>query len=121
MCALVAGFMGARGLIWVFMGIEDRGGASDAAGETAAWPKAGLPLGELAWEGGVGLFLGDGKLLCCWIGGGRAFMPGSSLGAMLELDLRPWLRLMMARWMVGGWTRFCGKWVGPRLGLPVLA
>lgn len=43
----------------------------------------------------------------------------STLGAREEMDLRE--RLMMERWMGGGWTRFWGMWVGPSVGLPVFA
>ncbi len=47
---------------------------------------------------------------------------GSALGAMLELDLRDWWwRFRMARWIVGGCTKFWGMCVGPKSGLPVLA
>lgn len=57
---------------------------SEAAGE---YPGPVL-LGEFEWwDEGVGRFLGEVAVECGCRGGGRV-IPGSALGAMVELDLR---------------------------------
>jgi hypothetical protein len=71
--------------------VEPQDCASDIRGDKAGWlPKVGPELvGESACDGGVGRVLGERTL------GGRGgvdvwLTPGSSLGVMLEVDLRDW-------------------------------
>lgn len=64
---------------------------SEAAGERACWPPYGAVLdGELECDEGVGRPFGEAAEWAACIGGGRGLMPGSSFGAMLELDRRDW-------------------------------
>lgn len=83
---------------------------SVAVGETAELPKPGLGLvGDVACEGGVGRDLGEVTACRPWMDGATEAAPGSSLGAMLEADLREWWCLFrMALWMGGGCTMFWG-------------
>lgn len=82
---------------------------SDTGGESAGWLPNGCPElgGEFACDGGVGRLLGDRTDAGC---GGVDIWAApalcSSLGAMLEVDLRDWwCRFMMARCIGGGCTR----------------
>lgn len=64
---------------------------SEAAGESAGWlPYGAVFVGELECDEGVGRVFGDAAEWPPCIGGGSGLMPGSSFGAMLELDRRDW-------------------------------
>ena len=93
---------------------EDKADRSEAADTWSEPEPAGeapkadvVAVGEAECEGGVGLVLGDVAEAGPWAAA-KDEMPGSTLGAMLELDLRAWCRLRMARGIGGGCTRFWG-------------
>lgn len=93
-------------------------------GEAADPLKPGvLVVGDATCDGGVGLLFGDAvDWARLWLLAPMPFPTKSTLGAMLDADLRaPWCRLNIARCMGGGCTMFCGICDGPRLGLPVFA
>lgn len=86
-------------------GLMEPGTFSVAAVEA---PKASVAVGDGAWEDCVGRALGDpaGRLPACI--GGSVLKPGSTFGAMAEVDLRLWCRLSNVRDIGGGCIRFAG-------------
>lgn len=89
--------------------------------EAGDGPKPSVVLGDAACEDGVGRDLGEAadKLPACI--GGSVLKPGSTFGAMLEVDRRLWCLLSKVLDIGGGCIKFAGIWVGPKLGLPCFA